>query len=471
MNLINENTFSEFALEVLAVIEAAGHQAWIVGGCVRDAILGRSSNDVDIATSASWEEVERVCQDAGMRVRRSGIKHGTVTVLVQLDEGANIHEGSEDPPGDASYEAFEVTTYRIDSPTSTDSRHPDFVEFTDSITEDLARRDFTMNAMAWHPCRGLLDPFGGLADIEAKLIRVVGDPAKRFREDALRILRGCRFASQLGFSVDAVTLQAMKSHKSLLLKISSERITSEFNLLLMGDHVHDAIMEYVDVLSICVPELVTMKGFEQRTQYHIYDVLEHTVWAVQLAKKSLLVRWAALCHDMGKPSCSFFDENGVQHFYGHAIAGERITRGLLQRMALRNAFKDDVCALVANHNDVIEPTHRCVRRTLARLGGRVDLMHDMFELKTADMLAHAPEYTSQTTVIDEARATLSEILDAEEAFSLRQLAVNGQDIIALGVERGPEIGRILDALLEDVIEGRLENDRETLLAHVKEIAS
>lgn len=476
MNPIDENTFSGLALEVLRTIESAGHQAWIVGGCVRDAILGRASNDVDMATSASWEEVERICQATGMRVRRSGIKHGTVTVLVPVsetvrDEGAQAPGNGKDVPEDAGYEAFEVTTYRIDSPSSTDSRHPDYVEFTDSITEDLARRDFTMNAMAWHPERGLLDPFGGLVDIEARNIRVVGDPSKRFKEDALRILRGCRFASQLGFDIDARTLRYMLSHKSLLLKISPERITGELDLFLMGDYVHDAIMEYVDVLSICVPELVAMKGFEQRTQYHIYDVLEHTAWAVQLAKKSLLVRWAAFCHDMGKPSCSFFDENGVQHFYGHAVAGERITRELLHRMSLRNAFKDDICALVRNHNDVIEPTHRCVRRALARLGGRVDLMQDLFELKTADMLAHAPEYTSQTTVIEDARRTLSDILESNEAFSLRQLAVNGQDVITLGVEPGPEIGRILDALLEEVIEGRLENDREALLAHVREIAS
>lgn len=456
MNPINENTFSDKAIEILNAIEKNSYQAWLVGGCIRDAILGRECNDIDIATSASWEEVERICQNAGMQVRRSGTKHGTVTVLVPKERD------TED------YEAFEVTTFRIDSPTSSDNRHPDFVEFTDSVIEDLARRDFTMNAMAWHPDRGLLDPFGGLNDIENKTIRVVGDPNARFKEDALRILRGCRFASQLGFSIEDETIRSMLANKRLLLAISAERITSELDLLLLGDFVHDAIMDYVDVLSICVPELVSMKGFEQHTKYHIYDVLEHTAYAVQHAKKSRLLRWAAFCHDMGKPSCSFFDEEGVQHFYGHAIASARIAKSLLDRLAVSRSFKEKVCALVANHNDVIEPTSKCVKRALAKLDGRVDMLEGLFELKMADMRAHAPDYVNQTEGIERAKQTLSGLIESSEAFSLKQLAVTGNDIVSLGVAQGPEIGNILNMLLNATIDGAVENEKCALVKYAKE---
>lgn len=456
MNWINDEILSDKAVEILDAIEKNGYQAWLVGGCVRDAILGRECNDVDIATSASWEEVERICLNEGMEVRRSGTKHGTVTVLVPIERDS----------GD--YEAFEVTTFRIDSPTSSDNRHPDYVEFTDSVIEDLARRDFTMNAMAWHPDRGLLDPFGGLDDIENKTIRVVGSPNERFKEDALRILRGCRFASQLGFSIEDETSSSMLVNKRLLLSISAERITSELDLLLLGDFVHDAIMDYVDVLAICIPELMSMKGFEQRTKYHIYDVLEHTAYAVQHAKKSRLVRWAAFCHDMGKPSCSFFDEKGVQHFYGHAIAGARITRSLLDRLAVSGSFKEKVCTLVANHIDTIEPTAKCVKRALARLDGRVDMLEDLFELKMADMKAHAPDYVNQTDGIERARLALSDLIESSEAFSLKQLAVTGNDIVLLGVAQGPEIGEVLNALLNATIDGAVENDKDALIRYAKE---
>lgn len=479
MNQINGHKFSEGALEIIRVLEKHCYQTWIVGGCVRDAILGRESNDVDLATSAPWENVERICTAAGMKVRRSGTKHGTVTVLVPMhDPGRGLLKENDETISDDEFkhdanngfDAFEVTTFRIDSSTSSDSRHPDFVEYTDSIVDDLARRDFTMNAMAWHPTRGLLDPFGGLEDIENKTIRVVGDPNARFKEDALRILRGCRFASQLGFSLQDECLQSMLFNKRLLLSVSAERITAELDLLLMGENVHDAIMDYVDVLSICVPELIALKGFQQHTKYHIYDVLEHTAYAVQHSKKSSLVRWAALCHDMGKPSCSFFDECGVQHFYGHAIASEKIARSLLDRLSFSSAFKEKVCTLVLNHNDVIEPTARCVKRVLARLDGRVDLMNDLFELKMADMRAHAPEFVSQTEDIEKARRTLALVIENSEAFSLRQLAINGNDVIGIGVAAGPKVGKVLNTLLDETIEGKIDNDFESLLDRAREMA-
>lgn len=446
------------AIQVLDAIESKGFEGWLVGGCVRDAILGRPLHDIDITTSAHWEEVEDICTDAGMKVRQSGIKHGTVTVIVASEDAFEEDANPIDAPN-----AFEVTTYRIDSPTSSDSRHPDHVDFTESIEEDLARRDFTMNAMAWHPTRGLLDPFGGQKDMDDRIIRVVRDPKERFREDALRILRGCRFASELGFDIERETLFWMRSCKHLLLKISEERITSEMDRLLMGDHVHDAMMGCVDVLSICVPEVLSMKGFEQRTKYHKYDVLEHTAWAVQYAKKDLKVRWAAFCHDLGKPGCGFFDEDGASHFYGHACLGERIAAGLLARFSHRKGFADDVCALVRNHNDVIEPTERCVKRALHRLGGRVDLFEDLLALKKADMLAHAPEFAGQSEKMDEIQLVLDAIVDKDEAFALADLAIDGNDIIDLGIEPGCEVGRLLNLLLDAVIDGDVANEREALL--------
>ena len=267
------------ARRVIEVLEAAGFEAWCVGGFVRDSLLGRPVSDIDIACSALWPQTEEACLAAGMRVHRTGEKHGTVTVV--CDDAA-----------------FEVTTFRVDGAYS-DARHPDEVRFVRSLKEDLARRDFTINALAYHPLRGLADPFGGLEDARRGIIRTVGDPAQRFGEDALRILRACRFSSQLGFSLDGATYQAMLEGKRGLLRVSSERITAELQKLLLGGNVRDALLQTVDVLSAVLPELVAMKGFDQCTPYHCHDVLEHTARAVAGTPPYPLVRWAALFHDMG----------------------------------------------------------------------------------------------------------------------------------------------------------------------------
>lgn len=455
-NLLNENKYLNQALQVLNLIESKGFETWIVGGCIRDALLCREGSDIDIATSASWKDVEDICIARDFGVKRSGVKHGTVTVLVPNDSG--------------DFATFEVTTFRIDSQHSSDSRHPDYVEFTDSIVEDLARRDFTMNAIAWHPKRGLLDPFGGVQDIESGIIRVVGDPKSRFKEDALRILRGCRFASQLRFNMDPGTYIASVRSKSLLLKISSERVTSELTLLLMGDFVHDAIMDYADVLSICVPELVAMRDCPQKTKFHIYNVLEHTAWAVQYSKKTPVLRWAAFCHDMGKPSCGFFDERGVQHFYGHAIAGERVTRGLMENLSFSKKHKDRVCEIVRYHNDVIKPENLSIKKALVRVGGNVELLIDVLDLKIADMLAHAPEYTDASKQIEQVREQLIDIVDSGEVYCIAQLELDGSDLIDLGIVEGPDIGRVLNGLLYEVIDGSIDNERDSLISAARRIA-
>ena len=479
------------AFFLIDVLEEAGYEAWCVGGFVRDALLGRPSHDVDVATSALWPEVKRVCEDRGMHIYETGSKHGTVTVVVPFDavpdayaherdtmQGSkkvgghlaeNAHPASTSVGEDehnsqdaASVMSIEVTTFRCDG-CYDDARHPTSVRFVSSIEEDLARRDFTINALAYHPKRGLLDPFGGVDDLQEGIIRVVGEPDKRFSEDALRILRGCRFRSQLGFSIDADTYQAMLSHKYLLSKVSTERITHEIDALLLGDHVHDALLETVDVLSFVLPELVAMKGFAQATQYHIYDVLEHTAYVVQNMPPTRLGRWAALCHDMGKPAAAFFAPDGVEHFYGHAHVSVDLAQGLMDRLLMSNSFKAQVLLLVKYHDEAVEPNARGVRRMLMKLEGDAQLFEVLCDLKRADALSQSPLCHGRAEGAAELKQVLNELLAHEQVPSIKSLAVNGHGVLALGIEPGPEVGRILSSLLDAVVDERVKNEREPLL--------
>lgn len=437
------------ARRVIEVLEAAGFEAWCVGGFVRDSLLGRPVSDIDIACSALWPQTEEACLAAGMRVHRTGEKHGTVTVV--CDDAA-----------------FEVTTFRVDGAYS-DARHPDEVRFVRSLEEDLARRDFTINAMAYHPLRGLADPFGGLEDARRGIIRTVGDPAQRFGEDALRILRACRFSSQLGFSLDGATYQAMLEGKRGLLRASSERITAELQKLLLGDNVCDALLRTVDVLSAVLPELVAMKGFDQCTPYHCHDVLEHTARAVAGTPPYPLVRWAALFHDMGKPAAFFKEPGGRGHFYGHAKISVPLARGIMDRLTFSTAFRDRVLLLVERHDDVFDATPRAVKRALARMGGNVELFRALCDLKRGDASAQAPAYAEERMRrADDLLRVLDGILAEGEAFTLKHLAVNGRDAMDAGIAQGPSVGAALAAALDAVIDEQIPNDRETLLAFLDE---
>lgn len=437
------------ARRVIEVLEAAGFEAWCVGGFVRDSLLGRPVSDIDIACSALWPQTEEACLAAGMRVHRTGEKHGTVTVV--CDDAA-----------------FEVTTFRVDGAYS-DARHPDEVRFVRSLKEDLARRDFTINAMAYHPLRGLADPFGGLEDARRGIIRTVGDPAQRFGEDALRILRACRFSSQLGFSLDGATYQAMLEGKRGLLRVSSERITAELQKLLLGDNVRDALLQTVDVLSAVLPELVAMKGFDQCTPYHCHDVLEHTARAVAGTPPYPLVRWAALFHDMGKPAAFFKEPGGRGHFYGHAKISVPLARGIMDRLTFSTAFRDRVLLLVERHDDVFDATPRAVKRALARMGGDVELFRALCDLKRGDASAQAPAYAEERMRrADDLLRVLDGILAEGEAFTLKHLAVNGRDAMDAGIAQGPSVGAALAAALDAVIDEQIPNDRETLLAFLDE---
>ncbi len=439
-----------FGMDVFHVLDAAGADAWFVGGFVRDALMGRAAHDVDIATDAPWQDVQAACVAAGFKTYETGVKHGTLTV---------VPDGTH---------AVEVTTFRTDG-IYLDGRHPESVEFVSSLEEDLARRDFTMNAIAYQPGFGIFDPFDGAGDIERKLIRVVGEPEERFREDALRILRACRFASQLGFRIDGDTLCAMNTCKHLMGSVSQERKTHELDGLLMGDFPHDAIMMTADVLSYVLPELVAMNGCEQQTKYHCFDVLEHTAWAVQHAERDRLVRWAALCHDMGKPASAFFAPDGTEHFYGHALVSAQLARGVARRMLMSQAFADDLALMISLHSEKIAPTLKCVRRFLAKVGGRPELLRALLHLKRADLAAHAPEYAKGAELMDEVEDVLDQVLAEDAAYSVSMLAISGSDVMDTGVPQGPDVGRMLETLLEDVIEERLPNERHALLARVRSL--
>lgn len=451
MNSFTEHsslTLPPSARKALDLLEDAGHESWCVGGFVRDALRGVPAHDIDIATEAHWQTSKVLLESAGYKVFETGIKHGTLTVML---EGSPV----------------EITTFRQEG-TYSDSRHPDTVEFVSRISDDLARRDFTMNAIAYHPTRGFYDPYGGQKDIDQQRIKAVGVPSQRFSEDALRILRACRFASQLGFTVENPTRKAMDEAIDLLDNIAAERIAAELEGFFCGKGIHDALLEFHHFIEKVIPEAQPMHNFDQRTPYHIYDVLEHTAYCMQHCPPDSLVRWAAFFHDIGKPAAFFTDETGVGHFYGHARISVDLAQAAMRRLKLPRAFMHDVLLLVRQHDDLIAATPKAVKRALRRLDERPDLFRALCALKRGDALAQAPHCHERVSLADELEEVLDALLAQEEAFSLKDLAVTGSDIIALGVEPGPAIGSLLEAALDAVIEETVDNDRTALLRFAKE---
>lgn len=443
-----------YARAVLKALEDAGFEAWLVGGFVRDRLMGRQGNDIDLATNADWRAVKSACEAASMRVHETGTAHGTVTICPFPDDPRTV----------------EVTTFRQDG-SYRDSRHPEEVEFVDSIVTDLARRDFTVNAMAFHPERGLVDPFGGIDDLRRRVLRCVGDPRRRFTEDALRILRGCRFRSQLGFEIDSDTRLAMSAHKHLLYRISAERIRSELDGFVLGEHVHDALLDVFDVLAFVLPEITAMKNCEQNTKYHIYDVLEHTAFVMQYAPADLTVRWAALCHDMGKPPASFRGEDGVSHFYEHPKLSVALARPMLERLKMSPRFVDDVALLVRYHDHVVARSRKSIHRMMAKLQDRNDLFRGLCHLKVADSMAQAPEYHQRARDAALLLEAFNELQEQGEPFSVKDLAINGHDVIERGVPAGPSVGALLNRLFSEVSEGSVKNERDDLLARLEELTT
>ena len=438
-----------YALRILDVLEEAGFEAWIVGGWVRDALRGAPPHDVDVCSSAHWEQAASVLQDAGMKVHETGAQHGTITVVV---EGHPV----------------EVTTYRSEG-TYSDHRHPDEVTFIADAREDLARRDFTINAIAYHPERGLLDPYGGCEDLAAGIIRAVGDPSARFAEDALRVLRAVRFACRMGFDVEEKTHQALVDAAPGLADIAQERIGQEMCGILETGRVGWALMHETDVMCAAIPELGPMRGFDQRSSWHAYDVMEHTahvcnaVEAFTAGVASLRLRWAALLHDVGKPATFVLDNMGVGHFYGHPVLGSEQADFIMRRMGLPNDLVKGAWTLVRYHDHIVRPTARSMRRTLAVMeesfpGMALPLAHELMELKRADAVSKVPKCAWYAVELDEMDRLLREEQRAGMTLHVRDLAVGGKEVLEVtGGRPGPMIGRVLHQLLAAVIDGEVEN--------------
>lgn len=431
-----------YALEKL---NCAGYEAYLVGGGVRDELMGMPPKDFDITTSALPAQTEQVFSDD--RLIETGLKHGTVTVL---------HDGMP----------LEITTFRVDGNYS-DYRHPDNVTFSPRLKDDLSRRDFTVNALAYHPAQGVVDCFDGQKDLKKEIIRCVGAPEQRFTEDALRILRAIRFSSVLGFSIEEKTSDAIHSLKELLRHVSAERIYSEFVQLLCGKDVRRVLTEYIDVISVFLPQALSMQGCLQTCQYHCYDVLEHTACAVEAIPAEPVLRLAAFFHDIGKPDCRTTDEAGVDHFYGHAELSAEIAAQSLRALRADNATIETVTNLVLHHDADIQPTQKSVKKALNRLGEKG--FWQMLAIKRADTLAHAPWCHARVDTLDDLASIAETLLQAQACFSLRQLCVNGGDLLRLGIPEGKQIGKMLQALLEAVMDGRVENKKEALLAYLETI--
>lgn len=424
---------------VLERLESGGFSAFCVGGCIRDGLLGRSAEDWDVTTSALPEEGMAIF---GERAFPTGLKHGTVTVRM---------DGM----------AVEVTTFRTDGPYF-DGRHPSSVSFTRSLEEDLARRDFTVNAMAMDLSGNLTDPFHGQSDLADRILRCVGNPDRRFGEDALRILRCLRFAAVLGFTPEQETEESLRCSRSLLHLIAAERIREELTRLLCAPGAAEVLRAFPEVIGEVIPELTPMMGFDQRNCHHCYDVWEHTLWALQAGDPAPLIRWALLLHDIGKPETFTVDSGGNGHFYGHPIVSRRLAETVLRRLRFDNAGREAILTLVEWHDRNIPRTDRGVRRALCRLGE--ERLRQLLAVKRADNLGQAPEYRNRQDEIDCLEQILDRLLTEQTCFSLRQLAVNGMDMVALGL-KGPEIGQALEELLDLVVDEQLPNEKKMLLAH------
>lgn len=416
----------EAALRIMTRLETAGFASYMVGGAVRDEACGRAPHDCDLCTAALPEQVERLFSDC--RVIETGLKHGTVTVLM---------DG----------EPFEITTFRTESGYS-DGRHPDAVQFVPSIEADLARRDFTVNAMAWSPVRGLCDPFGGLDDLNCGLLRCVGEPEQRLTEDALRILRALRFRAERGLRIEPATDRALRSCCALLERVSAERITAELLRILCGAHAGRVLMEYPEIFVKILPELAPMVGFEQHNHHHRYDVWEHSVRALEGIRPEPELRLAMLLHDCGKPAVFFTDEAGVGHFYNHPKVGSELAKQALSRLRLDNRMYDEVLYLVRHHDEPLGVNLKSARRKLAVHGE--ERFRKLLAVKKADCIGQGTAPENLAGLLETERL-LEQVLEQDACLKIKDLAVNGHDLMAWGL-RGPEIGHCLAELLERVLD-------------------
>lgn len=427
----------ENILRCMEVLEQAGFQVYAVGGCVRDALLGLAPQDYDLCTNATPEETAGLFGD--YTLVRSGEKHGTIGVVTDK-------------------QVVEITTFRTEGGYQ-DNRHPDWVQFVSRVQEDLARRDFTVNAMAYHPSTGYVDPFGGEADLQSRILRTVGNPRARFSEDALRILRGVRFAVRFQLTPEANTLQAMGDLAPTMRSLAKERVFEELCKLLPLISAED-LLRYAPVLTEVLPPLANCIGFLQHSPHHLYDVFTHTAQVVEATPADLALRWAALLHDCGKPACFTLDETGRGHFYGHAQVSAKLADDLLLSLKAPTALRERVVFLIAHHMTLLEPDKRLLRRWLGKYGKEAVL--DLLKLQQADFCSKGTkEETDQFQVVG---ALIEEILTEETCLTVGDLQVDGHDLQDIGFSAGRELGACLAYLLQQVLDEQLPNEKDALLS-------
>lgn len=445
-----ENNFKSAAKTALEMLKEGGFEAFLIGGSVRDYLMGLPVGDIDVTTNATPYEVEDVFKD--YNVIETGIKHGTVTVLL---------EG----------EPVEITTYRSEGEYS-DNRHPDSVEFSRSLRDDVIRRDFTVNGVAYSFENGFCDLVGGIEDINNGIIRCIGDAETRFREDALRIMRALRFSSVLGFTIEENTKIAIRKCKELLKNISAERIREETVKLICGKNAYEVLGEFSDVLGVILPEIKPLIGFEQINRHHIYDVYTHTLKAMTKSRPSKTIRLALLFHDIGKPACASFDEKGEMHFYSHPKKSAEITENIMTRLRFDNDTKNKVVTLVEFHDSPITvqggnyPDRRRIKRIMSQIGE--ELIYDLIEIKRCDNSAQNPDYYRGDEFYGKTLEMIDEIIGGKECFSVKDLKINGNDLLRMGY-KGKEIGETLRICLDGVIDGRIKNDYEEILKFIEKI--
>lgn len=438
---------SKDAEYIINTLNSNGFEAYAVGGCVRDMLLGLEPADWDICTNASPKETE-LCF-ANYTVLETGLAHGTVTLIL-------------------NHKPYEITTFRCESGYS-DNRHPDNVKFIKSIEDDLKRRDFTINAMAYNG-KVLVDLFGGEYDLKKGIIRTVGNADKRFKEDGLRILRGLRFGSRFNFKIDKNTAEAMMKNKKLLDNIARERIYKEFKQFIVNKSAGRFLMEYRCIFAQIIPQIKAMFDFDQHSKYHCYDVWEHTVKALDYAPESLDIRLAVLFHDIGKPQCFTMDEKGQGHFYGHPKISKEIVGEILSNLKVDNKTGQTVLTLVENHDVLIEATKKAVKRRLVKL--QKDNFEKLLLVKECDTMGQEKHVREEKLkYLQKIKEIYNQILEEEQCLSLKDLAVNGRDIMSLNVKQGREIGNILNTLFELVVAESISNEYNALMKKAKEIIS
>ena len=430
------------------LLQSAGFEAYAVGGCVRDSLLGKTPNDWDITTSAKPEDMKSVFAD--FHCIDTGIKHGTVTVVI---------DG----------EPLEITTFRLDGEYE-DNRRPKSVTFTSDLGADLGRRDFTVNAMAYSKMTGTVDLFGGQNDLKNGIIRCVGDPDRRFNEDALRILRALRFASALDFEIEEKTAQSLLKNRALLGNISEERIAKELLKLVCGKGAKRILTDFAPVLFEILPELQPMYKNSHDNPHHCYDIYEHTLIAVESIDPEPTLRFAMLLHDCGKPAVKKFDENGVAHFYGHQRISAEISAQILARLKVSNKFRDEILFLVSNHDrwELYENTEK-MPRYLSKFG--LDGVLNLLKVMRADVLAQSPEYRYRLDQIADAEETAKNLAAQKPCLSLSELQINGRTLMDIGIPQGRKLGAVLAQLLDEVIDGVTKNTQEALTTRAREIYS